>query len=146
MRNVVLLLTSLLIFSCNKQKYTDIERLKSKNDILTKKNDSLILKIKEEELKTNYWFDEELQSNDFLKKGIKDSKNFIENSLRNKPELIPLKAVLGGKMNFGNIQILGNKYIIADYSNGHIKGKSIYIYKLNNKGDLEFEFVDSENY
>jgi hypothetical protein len=146
MKNVILLLISLLILSCNNPKDTDIENLKSKNDILIKKNDSLVFKIKELELKANYWFDEELQSNDFLKKGIKDSKNFIENSLRNKPELIPLKAVLGGSMNFGNIQILGNKYIIADYSDGHIEGKSIYIYKLNNKGNLEFEVVDSENY
>jgi hypothetical protein len=146
MKNVILLLISLLILSCNKQKDTDIENLKSQNDTLIKKNDSLILKIKELELKANYWFDEELQSKDFLKKGIKDSKSFIENSLQKKPELIPLKAVLGGQMDFGNIQILGNKYIIAGYSDGHIEGKSIYIYKLNNKGDLEFKILNSENY
>ena len=37
-----------------------------------------------------------------------------------------------GKMTFDNIQILGEEWIIADYSDGHVQGRAIYSYKLNN--------------
>jgi len=57
--------------------------------------------------------------------------------------LIPLQAVLGGTMTFGNIQFLSKEWLIADFDDGHVQGRAIYKYKLNKKGQLEFELLNS---
>ncbi|WP_134149266.1 hypothetical protein [Flavobacterium sp. 270] len=117
---------------------------------MKKKNDSLKTRLKIANdslhvLKGQFsWYDSEYDNVDFKKKGIKDPEKFITDGLRSKPELIPIKGVLGGTISFGQIQLLGNKYLIAYYDDGHIEGKSIYQYKLNDSGKLEFKIVGSE--
>lgn len=54
-----------------------------------------------------------------------------------------MEPILGGKMFFENIQILGDKWLIADYSDGHITGKTIYSYKVNKNNTLEFKSLIS---
>lgn len=151
MKNVILILFCFCMISCQKQNQSiDNDLLKKENAILQKENDSLKarLKIAKEAvaiLGNRYvWYDSENDNVDFKNKGIIDPQNFIIDELRKKPELIPMKAALGGTMSFGDIQLLGSKFLIAFYEDGHVEGKSIYSYKLNDSGNLEFKVVGSE--
>lgn len=124
-----------------------------RNDLLTEieilktKNDSLSQLIFYENPELNYWFDSNYEGRKFNKAGISDPAEFIEEQLREKPELIPVSAVLGGTMRFVKIQILSSEWLIASFEDGHIQGRALYKYKLNKEGKLEFEllsFLDSE--
>ena len=140
-KSILIILTFLLTFSCVEINQT--ENLLAKVDSLKVKNDSLTKILIKEKPTLNYWYDAEYDGEKLIKTGITNPEEFIKNSLREKIELIPLKAVLGGTMHFGSIQILGSEWLIADFDDGHIQGKAIYKYKLNNKGDLEFELLNS---
>lgn len=137
----LIILTSILVFGCTEINRT--ENLLAKIDSLKIKNDSLTKIVTKEKPKSNYWYDAEYDGEKFLKRGIKNPTEFIENNLREKTELIPLKAVLGGTMHFGNIQLLSSEWLIADFDDGHIQGRAIYRYKLNEKGQLEFNLLHS---
>ena len=97
----------------------------------------------EEKPESNYWYDAEYDGEKLIEIGIANPEGFIKNSLRKKSDLIPLEAVFGGTMHFGNIQLLGSEWLIADFADGHVQGRSIYRYKLNKKGQLEFELLNS---
>ena len=137
----LIILTLLCIFGCTEINRT--ENLLAKVDSLKIKNDSLTKVLSEEKPKLNYWYDEKYDGEKLTEKGISNPTEFIENALREKTELIPLKAVLGGTMHFGNIQLLSSEWLIADFDDGHVLGRGIYKYKLNNKGELEFELLIS---
>ncbi|MBF4516749.1 hypothetical protein IRZ71_10355 [Flavobacterium sp. ANB] len=146
MNKLILVVMLFSILSCEKLNYESnltIEKLKSENIHLKQKNDSLNIEFKKAKLNKNYWFDIESEGIDFINKGIKNPEKYIENSLRKNPELIPLEPILGGKMFFENIQILGNKWLIADYSDGHISGRTIYSYKFNKNNTVEFKSLSS---
>lgn len=138
MRKLTLILITLLfIFSCkdikqNENPTANVDSLKIKNDSLTK----ALNMIKPE---SNYWFVPEYDGKKLIEQGISNPAEFIENNLREKPELIPMKAVLGGKMHFVNVQILSSEWLIADFEDGHVLGRAIYKYKLNDNDELEFE-------
>ena len=147
----LLILTSLFLFSCNEKKLSETdqpetdptENLKIIIDSLRIENDSLIELLSVERPESNYWYDPLYDGKNLLQKGISNPAEFIENSLREQSELMPLKGVLGGTMRFGKIQPLGCQWVIAYYDDGHIEGRAIYKYKLNKKGKLEFELLDS---
>lgn len=146
MRKLIIIIFFFSILSCEKQNHKDnlvFEKLNSENNFLKRKNDSLNRELKKANLKGNYWFDVEYEGVNFVNKGINDPEKYIENALRQKTELIPLKPTLGGKMIFDNILILGEEWIIADYSDGHVEGRTIFSYKLNNKDKLEFKILKS---
>lgn len=151
----ILLLVGFLILSC-KDAVDQPDNLPDKTVQLTLKNDSLnkeivLLKslndslMKIENVSENFWFDKDFNGAHFTRQGITNPEEFIENTLRKRTDLIPFEAVLGGTMNFGKIQLLGNKWIIADYSDGHIQGRSIYEYQLNDKKALIFKILASNN-
>lgn len=142
-----LLLLSLFISGCtenNQQKHLleEVDNLKILNDSLNKV-------LNEENIfdgdipTSNYWYNAKYDGEQLISNGIENPEEFIEEQLRSNPEIIPLKAVLGGTMRFGNIQLLSSKWIIANYDDGHIQGKAIFKYSLNNKGQLEFELLSS---
>jgi hypothetical protein len=139
--NILLILT-LTLLSCADSNTKRTESLESDFQLLQNKADSLTKLLNEKETKTNYWFDSEFDGQKFTQLGIDDPTEYIEKSLREKPELIPLDAVLGGTMNFGKIQLLGNKWLITEFDDGHIYGTAIYKYKLKNNGELEFELLE----
>ncbi|MFD1602619.1 hypothetical protein ACFSJW_20220 [Flavobacterium artemisiae] len=151
MKKLILMIICFLVLSCKKQ---DVDQDKSfpnkENEALKKKNDSLKrkLEIAQEAIivlqDRNIWYDEEFDNTDFKNKGIADPEKFIINELKKRNDLIPMKAALGGKMSFGNIQLLGSKFLIAFYEDGHVEGKSIYSYKLNDSGKIEFKLMGSE--
>ena len=119
------------------------ENLLAKVDSLIIKNDSLSKILTKDEPQLNYWFDAEYDGEKFIESGITNPTEFIENNLRKRTELIPLKAVLGGTMQFRNIQLLSSEWLIANFDDGHVQGRAIYKYKLNENGQLEFELLDS---
>jgi hypothetical protein len=146
MKKVIIILFFFSIMSCEKQNHEDnlvVEKLKLENNFLKQNNDSLSNELKIIKMTRNYWFDVEFEGVKLVNKGIKDPEKYIENSLRERPELIPLKPVLGGKMVFDNIQVLGEEWIIADYSDGHVQGRAIFSYKVNNDAKVKFVIVKS---
>lgn len=146
----LILLTSLCLFGCAENNQTDPENnqtelLLAKVDSLKIENDSLTKLLTEEKpvSQSNYWYNAEYDGRKLIKSGIENPAEFIENKLRERPELIPLKPVLGGTIHFTNMQLLGREWIIAEYEDGHIQGRAIYKYELNDQGELEFELLNS---
>lgn len=74
---------------------------------------------------------------------IDNPREFIKNALREQPELIPLDPVLGGTMDYRNIKILTEDWVIATYDDGHVQGKTIFRYNLRQDGRMEFTPVVS---
>lgn len=136
-----LFLTSLCIIGC--QTVDRTENLQTKVDSLKMENDSLAKLINGQKPETNYWFHAQYDGGKLIKSGVENPEEFIENSLRENTELIPLKPVLGGTMNFGKVQILSSEWLIASFDDGHVEGRAIYKYKLNDKGELEFELLNA---
>ncbi len=145
---------TLSIISCSnksdKSDNSDLKKLSVKIDSMqTELNASIklidSLKIQNDSLikETNYWFNEKYDANALLNIGINNPKDFIIKSLRAKPEIIPIKAVLGGTMRFGNVEILSQKWLIANFDDGHILGSAIFKYYLNDKNELEFQVIES---
>ena len=125
------------------------EKLSVKNDSLEKEivllkslNDSL---IKISNASENQWFDKDFNGSHLTRQGITNPEKFVENALRKRTDLIPSEAVLGGTMSYGKIQLLGNKWVIADYSDGHIQGRSIYEYRIDDKKVLTFKILASND-
>lgn len=100
--------------------------------------DSLKALIEKGDIAANYpiYFGKEFDS-------IKDPKEFIKNSLKEHPEQIPLKPVVGGTMAFREVKVLTNDWVLGIYDDGHIEGKSIYQYRLQPNGRLKFTHVTS---
>ena len=154
-KTAILLMIGFLAFAC---KNTDKqpENSSDKTEQLTFKNDSLAKEIvglkslndslmKLSQTQKNFWFDKDFNGAHLTRKGITNPEEFVENALRKRNDLIPNDAVLGGTMNFGKIQLLGNKWIIADYSDGHIQGRSIYEYRMDDKKALTFKILASND-
>lgn len=147
MKKLILFSLPFSILSCETQDHKPdlaVEKLQTENNRLIQQMDSLNKESDEVRLSENYWFDDQNEGADFVNQGIKNPEKSIENALREKPELIPLEPVLGGNMRFGNIQILSDKWVIAEFDDGHVTGRSIYRYKLNTNKTFEFELLDSK--
>ena len=126
----------------NKNLESTIDSLKAVTDSLTVTIDSLIVVPNTDNNENNYWYITNYDGEDAIKKGIENPEEFIETSLRNRPELIPMDGVLGGTMRFGNIQLLSNQWLIADFNDGHIEGKGLYKYTLKNNGTIHFKLME----
>src|SRR5699024_4379575 len=126
-KQILIVLTSLCIFGCTENNQS--EHLQSKVDSLQLEVDSLHQAMTTEKPTTdqspaeNPWYRADYDGKILLEEGVEDPAEYIESHLRERPELIPLEPVLGGTMRFINIQVLGSKWIIADYEDGHIQGR-----------------------
>lgn len=143
-KTIIIFLILQLIFSCSESN-NRTKSLVAENKNLNATIDSLTKLHNKKKNEVNYWYEENYDGEKLIRNGIKNPTEFIENALRGKPELIPLKGVLGGTMSFGKIQLLSDKWLIADFNDGHIEGKGIYEYKLNKYGKLEFELLEMTN-
>ncbi len=156
MRKLLLILIIFLhVLGCKKSERK--EELEQNVRFLKNQNDSLLNRSKllqnnfdsikkEYKLQNDFLYDSDVDGNQFKNKGIRAPKEFVEASLRERTDLIPLKGALGGNMHFGKIKLIGNKWLIAEYEDGHIFGKSIYTYRFKNDKDLEFKLLDSSKY
>lgn len=142
MRKLILVILPLLfIVGCKQVDRTEI--LLTKVDSLQIKNDSLTKVMSMESPASNYWYNADYDGEALIENGISNPAVFIEKEFRERTELIPTKAVMGGTMRFGNIQLLSREWLIADFNDGHIEGRAIYSYKLNKNGQLEFELLNA---
>lgn len=138
---IIALLPLLFTLGCKQVDRTEI--LLTTIDSLQIKNDSLSKVFRKERRESNYWFNADYDGGALIESGISNPAEFIEKEFRKRTELIPSKAVLGGTMHFGTIQLLSREWLIADFNDGHIQGRAIYSYKLNEKGQLEFELLNA---
>ncbi|WP_194850967.1 hypothetical protein [Nonlabens antarcticus] len=145
--NKAIVLISILFFisSCTE---TPKDKSEENNQVfqqqaLEVRYDSLLNVLSTQTPESNYWFNKAFHGKQFEKHNIDSPEEFIEKTLRSRPELIPLEAVLGGKMHFVRVQLLGAEWLIADYEDGHILGRSLYKYQLSDSGELEFELIES---
>jgi len=72
---------------------------------------------------------------------IPEPEKFLLEKLKEKSELIPKKAVLGGSMHFTEVSFINDYLILAEYEDGHIMGRAIYQYKMDKNGNLIFELL-----
>lgn len=72
---------------------------------------------------------------------IEHPEEHITNSLKQQSNLIPMDAVLGGNMEFRQVQVISENWVLAIYDDGHVQGKSIFAYELQEDGDVEFTEV-----
>lgn len=152
----ILITTVIFIFiaSCNNNstiidKNEQIKLLKTENDSLRKITVKLHPKdtiVNGGKMNTNYWYNEEHDGKSLKAIGISDPENFIKEALDENSQIIPLEAVLGGKMHFNNIQLLGSEWLIADFEDGHIQGKALYKYTISEKSEVKFELIESINH
>lgn len=77
----------------------------------------------------------------FEQYGIPDPEAYMDSSLRSRPQLIPIKGVLGGTMRFYKIQLINDRWVYAEYEDGHISGSAIFQYSFNQDGSLQFKPV-----
>lgn len=137
----------LLAFGCNHKSekaelVSQIKSLTTEKDSLVHIKNQLEIKIDSINRESNFWYQNEIQGKQFLEMGIKNPREYITNSLLHKPELIPLKPILGGQMKFLQVELLGKECLIAYYEDGHISGKAIYSYEFKN-GSLDFKLIAS---
>lgn len=64
------------------------------------------------------------------KQGITNPETFISEQLSRRSDLIPDKPVLGGQMSFSRISLLGDRWAIAAYEDGHVGGQLLLKYTL----------------
>jgi len=62
--------------------------------------------------------------------GIKTPKVYIIDNLMRHNNLIPMKAVLGGNMQFSRVSLLGKSWAIADFNDGHVGGEMLLNYTV----------------
>lgn len=140
----------LAVLGCNSNN-ENIERLHQKVDSLEIQNDSLRQLLGPESVRSNptegpRWYYPETDSRKLLEMGVDDPEAYIAEALRERTDLIPMKAVLGGTMHFSNIQILGSKWLIADFEDGHVYGKGLFEYSVDSNEKLHFKIIAlSEN-
>lgn len=118
-----------------------LDSLKTANTLIIMERDSIqeLNNLLSRELKSNIWLDEDY----FNDKGITNPTELVYEALSQKPELIPLKAVLGGNMSLGRVQLLSSKWLIAEYDDGHVMGKSLYEYDIKDDGTVTFKLLRS---
>lgn len=86
-----------------------------------------------------------------IPEGVKDynKKNpigAIKDELRNHKEVIPYEGVLGGTMGFyipGNILILNDRWIYAEFEDGHIGGAILLKYEISKDSVLTWDVIDA---
>lgn len=90
------------------------------------------------------WFDPDIHASGMVKQGISNPAQYIMQSLQDRTDLIPMEGVLGGNMAFRKMELLGEKWIIAEFDDGHILGRAIYAYNWNKGSNkIEFKLLDS---
>lgn len=143
MKLILIFLMSLSLFSCHNTKQN--ETMQAKMDSLERVNDSLTHVLATKQPETSNRNIAEADRHTLLKNGITNPEKYIEETLQEHVELIPLKAVLGGTMHFGVIQVLGSQWVLAEFDDGHIQGRAIYQFKINKQGNINFKLLSTDS-
>lgn len=139
MKKLLLILTGTLLLSCSNEAEKEktrvkIDDLQSQIDDLKVQNDSLQKELVLLESRNPVVFSEAFDT-------IENPEAFISDALTGDPELIPEEGVLGGSMQFINTEILNERFIWAEFEDGHINGEAIYQYRLSKEGKPQFRLI-----
>lgn len=145
-RHTLILLIIGFLLSCKgpKQKDNLNEASNQQNDsmhALSSKTDSLTQVNVEPKNESNYWFSDADKA-DLKHRGIPDPEKNLIQSLDSNLKLIPYPGVLGGKMHFGKISLLGNRWAIADFDDGHIIGRMLLKYTIQKDSLIRWKVID----
>lgn len=110
-------------------------------NILKRKIDSMLAQKNSLTNDLNYWFSER-EITQLKEKNIINPVNDISNKLYNNSKLIPYPGVLGGTMRFGKITLLKDRWIIADFDDGHIMGAALYRYSVQKDTSVKWTILD----
>lgn len=91
----------------------------------------------------NYWTDYSRTLQALKKQGIDDPKTFVANNLSERTDLIPMKPILGGKMLFNRIMLMGDHWAIAEFEDGHVGGEMLLSYSVDAKQKITWKAVQS---
>lgn len=72
---------------------------------------------------------------------IPDPEEHLLDKLKEQENLIPKDPVLGGTMRFTEVRFVDDELFVAEYEDGHIMGKAVYTYTVDNSGEIIFEMV-----
>ena len=89
---------------------------------------------------------QEFEIEQLKEKGLKDPITDLKLDLMNRQDLIPYKAVLGGKMGVyseANIHIISTKWAAAYFDDGHISGIMLLKYNIQKDGKIRWSVMDS---
>lgn len=78
----------------------------------------------------------------FSRRGLRNPERQILNSLYLQQDLIPAEGVLGGRMEIWHAVLLGRKWALAYFEDGHVAGNMLLSYQVED-GDIRWELVDS---
>lgn len=143
---IIFIFFSFMLFSCDDEQ-RDLEKKDLQLDSLSREltkykrtSDSLRALIEKGDIAAQYpiYYGEEFDT-------IENPKNFVENALKERDDLIPLDPVLGGTMAFREAKVLTEDWILGSYDDGHIEGKSIFKYSLNPDGEVDFTLIASRD-
>lgn len=120
-------------------KNAEIDSLSTQLKHLEKQNDSLQQALETEFYANDYsiFFGKEWED-------IEDPEAHITEALKEQKDLIPLAPVLGGTMEFRQVQVISENWVLAIYDDGHVQGKSIFAYELQENEEVEFTEVASK--
>ena len=141
--NPVLFICICFLFSCRPAKNENANTEINKSDSLHKvKVDSLVHIIDSIEKPQSDWLFTDLDK-EYLQSLMKvdDPAAFLEKDLRKKPEIIPEKGILGGTMYFEEFSLLSKNWAIAGFSDGHIYGKCLLEYKIDNNKTVNWKVI-----
>jgi hypothetical protein len=81
----------------------------------------------------------------FRAKGLENPATDLIRDLRQRPELVPHEAVLGGRMYFVESEsyVLSDRWVLATFEDGHIRGRMLLEYRLSNHGEITWRVLDS---
>ncbi len=150
MKKIIFISVALSVLSCAEiekkpeSSTAEIDSLNTKIENLKNENSSLRKDLMDKSAETNYWYANDFEGRKLMDQGIINPSEYIADQLKEQPQVIPMKAVLGGTMHFLNVQILGRDWIIADYEDGHVMGKAIFKYKVSKDGKVDFELISQE--
>ena len=119
----------------------DVNLLTDSVNILRSKIDTLTQQDNERKDELYYWFSNEDKA-DLKHRGIADPEKNIIESLSGNLKLIPYPGVLGGTMHFGKISLLGNRWVIADFDDGHIIGRMLLKYTIQIDSSIKWKVID----
>lgn len=67
----------------------------------------------------------------------------VATALKAQPEVIPLKAELGGTMHFTEVQPLNEEWIYGAYEDGHVAGSALFAYRMPAASkQIEFKVIN----
>lgn len=83
---------------------------------------------------------------EFERLGLERPVQALVEDLLSRPALIPFEGVAGGTMGFhdrSDIRVLGRRWVIAGFDDGHIAGRMLLRYEVGPEGGIRWEVMDA---